>query len=109
MPIKNQFRQGDVLIDPVSSVPEAALPLPAENGRNILADGEVTGHSHALPAESGSLLTLDPTNEMEKFLVQEKADTLTHEEHEDLTIPDNTYRVSRQRGYEPEDIHLTAD
>jgi hypothetical protein len=38
------YRQGDVLIIPVAGIPDDSEPIARENGRIILAHGEVTGH-----------------------------------------------------------------
>lgn len=43
-----QFRQGDVLLVRVSNLPAKATVRARENGRVILAHGEVTGHAHAI-------------------------------------------------------------
>jgi hypothetical protein len=49
------YRQGDVLIIPVYSVPGNLAPVARENGRIVLADGEATGHAHAIRAEGAAL------------------------------------------------------
>jgi hypothetical protein len=43
------YRQGDVLIVPVAKLPAKSklTEVPREEGRVVLAHGEVTGHSHA--------------------------------------------------------------
>lgn len=43
-----QYRQGDVLLQRVSSFPKKLKAVARERGRVILAHGEVTGHAHAL-------------------------------------------------------------
>ena len=53
------YRQGDVLIVPVESIPEELDPVDREDGRVVLAHGEVTGHAHAIEAE-GAALFRDP-------------------------------------------------
>lgn len=47
---KNQihYRQGDVLVERVGLLPQKLTPVARENGRVILAHGEVTGHAHAI-------------------------------------------------------------
>ena len=45
------YRQGDVAIERVSSLPSGLKPIPLESGKVILAYGEVTGHHHAFAAE----------------------------------------------------------
>lgn len=42
-----QYRQGDVLIERISRLPPALTKTKTENGKVILAHGEVTGHHHA--------------------------------------------------------------
>ena len=42
------FRQGDVLIIPIANLPAKLQKVPRENGRAVLAHGEVTGHAHAI-------------------------------------------------------------
>lgn len=41
------YRQGDVLIERIGSLPKKLTPIKRENGRVILAHGEATGHVHA--------------------------------------------------------------
>ena len=49
---KNQRQQGDVCYEAISSIPEGAKKVDAKQGRFILAEGEVTGHAHAVIEES---------------------------------------------------------
>ena len=58
MPKQTMFRQGDVLLLPVSAIPAAATPRPATNGLLTLAYGEKTGHHHSIAA-SPSVALLD--------------------------------------------------
>jgi hypothetical protein len=53
------YRQGDVLIIPVESIPERLDAIDRDDGRVVLAHGEVTGHAHAIKAE-GAVLFRDP-------------------------------------------------
>jgi len=43
-----QVRQGDVQLQPVSSLPSGCTEIPADGNRIVLAYGEVTGHAHAI-------------------------------------------------------------
>jgi hypothetical protein len=52
-------RQGDVPVVPVSAIPGSAKPIARDNGRIILAYGEVTGHAHALHGPGATLLAGD--------------------------------------------------
>jgi hypothetical protein len=103
------YRQGDVLIVPVDSVPGTLDPIEREGGRIILAHGEVTGHAHAIKAESAALFR-DPKL-MAVFLTvgADGAVALEHEEHDTIRLPPGNYQVIRQREYSPEEIRNVAD
>lgn len=47
--VQGMYRQGDVLIKPIKSIPNESLlkKVDKDDGRVILAYGEVTGHCHA--------------------------------------------------------------
>lgn len=50
---KQQYRQGDVLIERIAALPTQLNDSKhvTDNGRTILAYGEVTGHAHAFQAD----------------------------------------------------------
>lgn len=51
------FRQGDVAIESISSLPAGLRKAPLEDGQVILAHGEVTGHAHIFdPSDATKLL-----------------------------------------------------
>jgi len=103
------YRQGDVLIVPVDSVPGTLDPIEREQGRIILAHGEVTGHAHAIKAESAALFR-DPKL-MAVFLTvgANGSVALEHDEHDTIHLPPGNYQVIRQREYSPEEIRNVAD
>lgn len=102
------IRQGDVLLVPVDEIPADAEPVRRSKGRLILAEGEVTGHHHAIAEPDVELLE---TKAKEVFLsVMAAPALLVHEEHSTLTVPPGTYRVIRQREYvAPEIQRRVAD
>ena len=59
------FRQGDVLIIPVKSIPKTAEPIAREQGRVVLAHGEVTGHAHAIRDKQAALFR-DPKSKRQR-------------------------------------------
>lgn len=59
------FRQGDVLLRPVTKTPGNLKKVPLDKGRVILAYGEVTGHAHAI-ADPVELLLPQDVREMER-------------------------------------------
>lgn len=104
------YRQGDIAIIPIKRErrPAQRLRVAADNGRIILAYGEVTGHAHALP--EGDVELYETANAVDRILrVRSRMTTLTHEEHGPIALPQGDYIVRRQREYSPEDIRLVAD
>lgn len=96
------YRQGDVLIVPVSEV----------NGKQsnpkqiVLAHGEATGHAHTITDET-TLLFNGPNGEV--YIDATEHTEVRHQEHDTIPIPPGTYRVIRQREYTPERTRNVAD
>ena len=103
-----QARQGDVFIERVNFNPRKKTHkvIPRDNGRVILAYGEVTGHAHAVCEPGVELIELENG---ERFLVSGSGISIQHEEHATITLPAGNYRVVRQREYSPEEIRNVAD
>jgi hypothetical protein len=95
------YRQGDVLIIPVDSIPEKLDAMEREDGRVVLAHGELTGHAHAIKDE-GAALFRDPKLTAVFMRVSGDAPVaLEHEDHDTIMIPPGKYQVVRQREYSP--------
>ena len=103
------YRQGDVLIERISELPPKLKKLKRVGGRLILAEGEVTGHHHAIADEHCALLAESETAQVTFLEIKEAVAALTHEEHSTITLPPGNYRVTRQREYSPEAIRRVAD
>ena len=101
---QQMFRQGDVAVVRAANMPRAAKQRERENGRVVLAHGEVTGHAHVVtgPAE------LFDADRQTYLRVGEGAE-IRHEEHSTIPVPAGIYRVIRQREYSPEEIRNVAD
>lgn len=103
------FRQGDVLLIPV---PKKALtkdfrPIERDQGRIVLAYGEVTGHAHAILEKD---VVLFDNGMGVRILAVENEAALVHEEHGRIALaPGQHYEVRRQREYHPEEIRTVAD
>lgn len=94
-----QARQGDIFFKTVKNVPENLK----KKTDNILAYGEVTGHSHKIMSpsisemesfvdENGDIYVLSPNSEIR----------IGHDEHDVIVLPQNEWIcVSRQREYDP--------
>ena len=90
------FRQGDVLLLAVDALPEGAT-AERRSGRIVLAEGEVTGHAHAIAEPDARAFT----HEGQRYLLTKSVAQLVHEEHAPIEVPAGTWRVVIQREYEP--------
>lgn len=107
--IPMHFRQGDVLITRVDAIPAGLAVRPRDNGRVILAYGEVTGHAHAI-ADSDVAAIYDSTEGDGSFFLRIGSATgLVHEEHSRIDLAPGDYKVTQQREYSPEEIRNVAD
>jgi len=114
---KNQFRQGDVLVERV----ETLVVKTKASDRVILAHGEVTGHAHEVREpelasiaevhEAWRLLgDLPDAGPMTRHALKVNAQTeVVHQEHGKIPVARGNYRVTRQREYSPEAIRNVAD
>jgi hypothetical protein len=112
------FRQGDVLVRKVASIPKNLRPSTDKNAI-ILQYGEVTGHAHAIrtPEKVKGFIASDVDQTVTDALGEGKAAflevleecQLTHEEHAPLTLSPGSWEVSRQSEYEPEAIRFVND
>lgn len=98
------YRQGDVLIRRIQSLPTQTAQ-PRLTG--ILAYGEVTGHAHKVED-----LTRAEVLEIGAGLylrVGDEGVRIVHEEHGAISLPVGNYEVEIQREYTPEAIRNVAD
>lgn len=102
-----QFRQGDVLIELIGAVadlPSTATIRPRDNGRLILAYGEVTGHVHAVLDAPMAAIYDDPNaTDGSFYLTIGGPSGVIHEEHGRIDLDPGLYRVQRQREWTDED------
>jgi len=110
------FRQGDVLIVMVAALAAGATKRNRENGRVVLAHGEVTGHAHAIErtdvihydapnaeaaaqqllADAGLTIEVTPVN-APSFLELPTGAEIVHEEHGTVVVPAGFAVALRQR------------
>jgi len=105
------FRQGDVLIVlTATKLPKDAVAIPNENGRVVLAHGEVTGHAHAIaiPAtEQPKVRYWDA--QAERYLQVLERVAITHEEHSTILLKRGVYRQAFQVEERGEEVRRVAD
>ncbi|MBI2193894.1 MAG: hypothetical protein HYU36_18105 [Planctomycetes bacterium] len=104
------YRQGDVLLVPVEVQTglgkDGGFGKVVTKGRVVLADGEATGHQHVVESDSARLLEgLDG----DRFLQLESEALLGHPEHREIRLPAGTFRVVRQREFDPTRHRTVAD
>lgn len=111
------YRQGDVLVKRTRKQPSTSAKVVNDQGRTILAYGEVTGHAHQVHDVSTAIVDRDDVPAQQLFeepdgtrlLVVRRDAELRHEEHGTIALARGTYEVIRQREYSPEAIRNVAD
>jgi hypothetical protein len=89
------WRQGDVFVETIARLPEAARALP----HLVLAEGELTGHAHRI--EDAATAVLYEEDDLLYLEVTAEAARLIHEEHGTIVLPRGIHRVWKQREYVP--------
>lgn len=92
----NIYRHGDLLIKEINEIPKKAKKV-SSGKLNKLALGEVTGHSHKLET-----ITVVDVFELDgvKYFNAPNGASLSHEEHNTLTLDPKTYQVLTEREYD---------
>ncbi len=110
------YAQGDLLIERVEDVPPSGTLLsPASDGAAVLAEGEATGHRHAIYdrvtmfRDDGLARDIPEDLYVGHVRVDGPSARLMHDEHDAITLPRGTYRVRRQRELDPRDARLVID
>lgn len=115
------IRQGDVALLMVAALPKGCVEVPNDNGRIVLAYGEVTGHAHAIADHRPQLRAAEIAEAViaraklwqapsgERFLEVKEQVTLRHEEHEPHILPAGVYHLPVQMEYEPAELRRVAD
>lgn len=108
--------QGDLYIRRIDKLPEGSVPVPAIEGRHILAHSE-TGHHHVMLAErvNVSRLPTDDGKLLRLFFEVAPGEpvALKHlrpfDTHEPIMFSPGVYEARRQREYTPEGFRAVAD
>ena len=114
--MNEMFAQGDLLIERVADVEPSGTVLAADTtGATVLAEGELTGHRHAIydrvtMFRDDALAREVPTGlYVGHVKVAGGSATVHHQEHAPISLAEGTYRVRRQRELEPKDAVLVSD
>jgi hypothetical protein len=91
-PVITWYQQGDVIIKPVTVIPDGANPV----GGRVLAEGEATGHKHQAEAEDVLLFMHAGT----LYMRVPSGTRIVHEEHKELDVPPGDYLVGKVREYD---------
>lgn len=91
------WRQGDVLIEQVSEIPEAVVL----QKRMVVASGDTSGHSHKIKDRRTARLyaSTEPSSLNLYLEVTEASAELVHPEHAAIKLSKGCYRVWKQREF----------
>lgn len=89
------YRQGDCVLIPVQIDEKFDSEIKPDNGRTILAYGEVTGHAHALPITAKQYKKGN-----QEYVKITKPCQLRHEEHAPVDLPVGLYEKIIAREYD---------
>jgi hypothetical protein len=110
------FAQGDLLLERVADViPSGTIEENTEGAALVLAEGEESGHRHAVSERVRKFrddrLARDIPNGLYIGHIQVVTAyaRVTHDEHAPITLPRGTYRVRRQRELGPRDARVIPD
>jgi len=92
---KEIYRQGDVMIIKVDSIPTGLEPRKRDNGKIVLAYGEVTFHTHAIKCKDA--LAFNSQDEI--YLDLKSRTEVLHEEHNPIPLNPGFYRVIHQKEF----------
>jgi len=110
------FAQGDLLLERVADVvPSGIIEENADGLALVLAEGEATGHRHAVCER----VTMFRDDRLARDIpaglyighvqVGGAYARVTHDEHAPITLPRGTWRVRRQRELGPRDARVLPD
>jgi hypothetical protein len=109
--MQTQYRQGDVMIE-ARAIPDSAKLDKTQNGRVVLAYGEVTGHAHAFYTDRVRFFRDSGSDGVSHEFIRVDGPgpaELKHEEHGTIEVPPGDYEVVRQREYTPTENRQVAD
>jgi hypothetical protein len=114
--MRDLYAQGDLLVERVDELqPSGQLAPTNADGAFVLAEGELTGHSHTIFGQVTMFRDDSLARDIPGGLyvghvtIDQPSARVQHQEHAPLDLPKGTYRVRRQRELEPKDARIVAD
>lgn len=90
------YQQGDVLLKRVQiNLIGTEIEAP-KNGLLIVADGEHTGHKHAISSTEAIIKIKNG----KRYILTENGFTITHEEHKPITVQPGIYEIGIVQEYD---------
>jgi hypothetical protein len=91
------YQQGDVLLKKVSiEFKDTDIIEKNKNGRVIVAEGEHTGHAHAIKESEAIIRVKDG----KRYVITPTGFTITHEEHLPITVEPGIYEIGIVQEYD---------
>lgn len=110
------FAQGDLLIERVPDVEPSGRVVAAKDGEGfVLAEGEATGHMHAIRnhmayfRDDGLARDIPANLYIGHVRVGSAPASIDHDEHDTIMLGPGTYRVRRQRELDPSEVRVVSD
>lgn len=104
--IQKQIRQGDVLVTPIDEIPASAKQV-RQKSRVVLAEGEASGHCHAINFSPKKMKVFTDGELMYLRVMQPVV--LHHQEHSAANIEPGDYVVKRQVEVFLDEVRRVAD
>lgn len=109
------FAQGDLLIERVPDVEPSGQIVPSAGEGYVLAEGEATGHMHAIRnhiaffRDDGLARDVPASLYIGHVRVGQESARIEHDEHDTIMLGQGTYRVRRQRELDPSEVRVVSD
>jgi hypothetical protein len=107
--MKKQYRQGDVLLEKVDTIPAQSKPVKEK----VIAFGESSDHCHrvtdnvdVLESNGETFLHVNTKGRLEHVRVSDPLQWTG--EHHPIELPPGNYKVIRQKEYDPYEKHARA-
>jgi hypothetical protein len=93
------LQQGDVILESTNEEPQGKQ-VARKDGKLVLAEGEVTGHSHTISAPDAKMFETTMGNAMDFLLLLDSPTTIRHQEHKAIKVPAGKWKVRRVKEYD---------